>query len=137
MPCVQHDHVVQTLPAYGADDAFAVRVLPGRRACDEDFLDSHAFHAVLEVVAVDAIAIANEKTRRFFIREGVDDLLGGPFGVGIRGDAEVNDTPPVMAERNEDVPDTKRDCGDDEEVAAGDIGNVIGQERSPGLLCLA
>ncbi len=39
---------------------------------------AHAFHAVLEIVAVDAVAIANEKTQGFFVWEGVDDLLGGP-----------------------------------------------------------
>ena len=133
MPFVEHDHVIQTFSAYGADDAFAVRILPGRRGCDQDFLDAHVFDALLEVVTVDAIAIADEKTRCFVVRESVDDLLGGPFGVGIRGDVEVNDLPPVMAEHDEDVQDAKRDCRNDEEVAGGDIGNVIGQKRSPSL----
>ena len=66
----------------------------------------YVFHTVLEVVAVDAIAIANEQTRRFFIREGVNDLLGGAFSERVRGDADVNETPPVIAEHNEDVQDT-------------------------------
>ena len=65
--------------------------------------------------------------------ESVDDLLGRPFGVGIRGNVEVNDLPPVMAEYDEDVQDTEGHGRDREEVAGGELGNVIGQERSPGL----
>jgi hypothetical protein len=57
MPFVQHDRMVQTLPAYGADHAFAVRILPGKRRRNEDLLDAHAFDSLLEVVCVDAIAI--------------------------------------------------------------------------------
>ena len=133
MSFAQHDHMVQALPAYGADHAFAVRILPGRRGRDEGFLDAHAFNVLLEVVTVDVIAIADQKTWNRLVREGIDDLLAGPFGVGIRGDTEVNDAPPVMAEHKEDVQDTKRDSGNSEEVAGGDIGNVIGQERSPSL----
>ena len=107
MPFIQYDQVVQTFPANGTDDAFAVRVLPGRARCDRDFFDSHAYHAVLEVFAVDAVAIANEKTWCFLVREGVDDLLGGPFGVGIRGNIEMNDLPPIVTEHDEDVQDTE------------------------------
>ena len=54
MGLAQYDHMVQTLPAYAADNALAVRILPGRRGRDEDFVDLHAFESLLEVVAVDA-----------------------------------------------------------------------------------
>ena len=60
-------------------------------------------------------------------------LLGGPFGVGIRRNVEVNHLSPVVMENDEDVQDAKRDCGNSEEVAGGDIGNVIYEERSPSL----
>ena len=107
--------MVQTLSAYGADDSFALRILPGRGGRDEDFVDAHAFDSLLEVVTVDAIAIADQKTWGRLVLEGIDDLLGGPCGVGIRGDAKVNDAPPIMAEHKEDVQDAKRDCGNSEE----------------------
>jgi hypothetical protein len=95
--------------------------------------NTHALDTLREVVAVDAVAIANQKTRCFFVREGVDDLLGGPFGEGIRGNVEVNHLSPVVTENDEDVEEAKRDCGNSEEVAGGDIENVIFQERSPSL----
>ena len=97
MPFIQHDDVVETLSPYGADDPFAVRILPGRAWCDRDFFDSHVLDAVLEIITVDAIAITDKKTRGFFVRKGVDDLLGRPFGVGICGDVEVNDSPPAVS----------------------------------------
>ena len=81
MPFVQHDHVVQTLPANAADDPFAIGILPGRPWCNRDFFNTHALDTLGEVITVDVIAIANEKTWRFLVREGVDDLLAGPFSV--------------------------------------------------------
>ncbi len=58
----QHDHVVQAFAADGANDSLSVRVLPRRSRRSGDFVDSHALDAVLEIVAVDAVAIAKEKT---------------------------------------------------------------------------
>ena len=117
MPFAQHDHVVQTLSTYRADNTFAIRVLPRRAWCDRDFFDVHAFHAILEIVAVDAVTITNEKTWRLLIRESVDDLLGSPLGVGIRGNVEVNHLPPVVTDHDEDVQDTKGHGRNGEEVA--------------------
>ena len=103
MSLVQHDRVVQTFSAYRTDDAFTIRILPGRAWCDGSFFDAHGFDASLEVVAVDSIPIADEKTGRFFVRGDIDDLLGGLFGVRIRGHVEVNDQSPVVTEHDEDV----------------------------------
>ena len=63
----QHDYVVQAFPADGANDSFSEGILPGRSRRSEDFVDSHTFDAVLEIVAVDAIAIAKEKTWGFLV----------------------------------------------------------------------
>jgi len=48
---------------------------------------------------IDAIAIANEKTRGFLVREGVDDLLSSPFGVGICSDVEVDNLATIVTKR--------------------------------------
>ena len=109
MTFVQHDQVIQTFSAYGADHAFAVWILPWRAWCNKDFLDAHAFNSLLEVVTVDAIAIADEKPWGRLVREGVDDLLGGPFGIRIRGNVEVNDLSPIVTEKDENVQDAEGD----------------------------
>jgi hypothetical protein len=53
----------------------------------EDFLDAHAFDALPKVLAVDAVAVAEEIGGCGVVREGVDELLGGPGGGGMLGDA--------------------------------------------------
>ena len=80
-----------------------------------------------------AVRILPGCPRCFFVREGVDDLLGGSFGVGMVGHVEVNDPSPVMTQHNEHVQNSECDRRNDEEVAGSDVGNVIGQERSPRL----
>ncbi len=57
----------------------------------------YGFDAFGEVVAIDAVAVANEETWCFLVREGIDDLLGGPFGVGIYHNVEVNDLSPFVS----------------------------------------
>ena len=133
MGFVQDDHVVQTFSAYGTDDAFAIGILPGRAWCDRDFFDPHAFDAFCEVIAVDAVAITKEKTWCFLVRESVDDLLGGPPGVGIRGHVEMNHVSPVVAEDDGNVQHPEGHGGNREEIASGDIWQVIVQKRPPGL----
>ena len=103
MPFANHDHMVEALPTYRSDDSFTNRILPRRARCDRDFFNTHAFDTLGEVVAVDAVAVADAKTRDFLVREGIDDLLGRPCGVEIYGNVEVNDAPPIMAERDEDL----------------------------------
>ena len=133
MPFIQHDDMVETLSSYGADDPFTIRILPGRSWSDGNFFDIHAFHATCKIVSIDAITIADKKTWCFIVRKSVDDLLGGPFGVRIRGNIEVNDLSPVVTEYDEDVEDAKRDCGNREEIAGRNVRNVIIQKRSPSL----
>jgi len=99
---------------------------------DRDFFDAHALHALLEVLAINAVAIANEKTWCFLVREGVDDLLGGPFGLGICGDVEVDNLATIVTHHDESVQNAESDGRHREEVTGSDIGNVIVQKRSPG-----
>ena len=130
---VQHDHVVQAFAADGADDSFSVGILPGRSRRSGDFVGSHAFDAVLEIVAVDAVAIAKEKTWCLLVREGVDNLLGSPLGIGSRCNVKVNDLPAIVPEHDENVEHAKRNRRHGKESARGDVRNMIFDERSPSL----
>ena len=60
-------------------------------------------------------------------------MLYRPFGVGIYRNVEVNDLSPFVTENNEDVQDAEGYRGNREEVAGGDVDNMIVQECSPGL----
>ena len=80
-------------------------ILPGGTRCDRNFFNTHALDTLREVVTVDAVAITNQETRCFFVREGANDLLSCPFGVGIGGNVEANHLSPVVTENDEDVQD--------------------------------
>ncbi len=133
MGFIEHDDVIEALSPYGAADPFAVWILPGREWCDRHFFDTHAFDTFLEIVSINAIAITDEKTWCFIVRKSVDDLLGRPFGVRIRGNVEVNDLSPVVTEHDEDVQNAKCRCRNGEKVAGRNVVNVIIQKRSPSL----
>ena len=79
MGLVEHDDMVQTLAADRTDHSLAVRVLPRRTGCNQDFLDTHVLHTPRELVAIDAIPIAEKEAWGFVIGEGVDDLLRRPI----------------------------------------------------------
>ena len=102
MPFAQDQNVVQTLGSDGADEPFREGVLPWALRSGEDFTDSHALHALLKYVAVNAVAIANEIRWCAIIRESVNDLLGGPVGGGVLGHVEVDDASAVMGEHDQD-----------------------------------
>ena len=57
---------------------FAIGIPPGRTWRGWDFFNTRAFDTIDKVVAVDAVAIANEKTGGFLIRE--DGLRVRTFG---------------------------------------------------------
>jgi hypothetical protein len=69
--------------------------------------DPHALQAVPKLLAVDAIAVAEEIGRRGLVREGVHELLSRPGGRGMLGDVEVDDSPAVVSEHHEDEEDAE------------------------------
>ena len=52
MPFAEHDQVIHTFSAHGADDAFAVGILPGRTWRDRDFFNAHAFDCASPAIFV-------------------------------------------------------------------------------------
>ena len=54
---VEHDHMIQTLAAYRADDALDVRSLPWRTGRRKHFLDAHIPDLLHEIDAEDPIPI--------------------------------------------------------------------------------
>lgn len=60
MAFVQNDDVIEALPAYGADQAFDIGILPGRARGGEYLFDTEAAHTATKPDVVDAVAIAQE-----------------------------------------------------------------------------
>ena len=91
-----------------------------------------ALDPALEVSAVDGIAIAEEVSGAGLVRERVDDLLGGPRGRGLVGDADVDEFSAVVAEYHEAEEEAKGQGRYDEEVDGRDVVTVSSQEGPPG-----
>ena len=103
MGFAENDHVVQTLAANAADQAFGERILPGRLRGNEHFLDAHAGDATPEALAVAAVAIPEEKARRLVKGKRLAELLRNPNRSWVSRDLEVNHAAAVVTKDDEDI----------------------------------
>ena len=83
MPFAEHDHVIQTFPPNRPDEPLGERILPRALWRREHLFDAHALHAAPKVLAVDAVAVAEQIGRRGVIWKGIHELLGGPVRGGM------------------------------------------------------
>jgi hypothetical protein len=88
---VEQDDVVQALSTYCPDETIAREALPRRPLRDHG---CRRADVRLEVHAVDAVTVAKQKTRCFLVGRRPHDLLGGSARGRVRGDAEMNHSPP-------------------------------------------
>ena len=57
---MKNDDVIQTIPAYGSNQAFNKRTLPRGARRSDDFLDAQAFDPPMYGFAVDAISVPQQ-----------------------------------------------------------------------------
>src|SRR3989442_4653700 len=99
----QDDDMIETLAADRVDEPLREGVLPRAVGRCEHFTDPHALHSLPERVTVNAVPIAEEIGRRGVVREGVNELLGGPGGGGMLGHVEVEDVPAAVGVDDQEV----------------------------------
>lgn len=63
---------------------------------------------------------------------GTDDR-GGSGGSGMRGHVEVNDTPTMVSEDDQDEEDAEASGGNGKEIDRDQVANVVHEERPPRL----
>jgi hypothetical protein len=86
---VEHDDEIEAFAANRTDDVLGEGIRPGSARCDDDLANAQALDPALEIGPVDGIAIAEEVGGAGLVREGVDDLLGGPRGRGMVGNTPM------------------------------------------------
>jgi hypothetical protein len=94
MVAEHHHHMVQTLSPDGANEALAERIRPralGRREEFRPFTQRRNGRPK-------TWSRSRSRYGGGIVREGVDDLLGGPRHGRALGDVEVRHAPPVMGE---------------------------------------
>src|SRR5450631_420650 len=133
MALTEDDDVVETLPPYGSHEAFGIWILPRRPRCGEDLLDAEALDATAELVAENAVAVADHEPRRRVLGESLDDLLGGPCRAGVLGDVAVKNAAAVMGQDEEDIKNAKRRRRNSEEIDRCQRAEVVVEKSAPGL----
>jgi hypothetical protein len=130
---VEHDHVIQTLEAYRADDALDVRSLPWRTRRRKHFLDAHISDLLHEIVAENPVPISQEITRCRVPGKRVPELLSGPFCGRMRRYADVENPAPVVCQHQEHVQDLEPDGWHGEEVDRDQALEMVGKKGPPSL----
>jgi hypothetical protein len=80
MGLAENDDVIEALAADGADDAFDERILPGCPWSNAHLSNPQAGDVPGEGLAVDGIPIAEHISGSGLLREGLENLAGGPVG---------------------------------------------------------
>ena len=76
---VDNDNVIQAFPPDRSDHPFGVGILPGRVRSAQHFVDAKPGGRLAKYFAVNAVAVAQQKTRSRIPGEGLQELPGGPL----------------------------------------------------------
>src|SRR5262245_32199034 len=85
MSVTEHNNVVKAVPPDRADKPLRISVLPRRSRCDRPIPNAHRSKAAHEDLAIDAIPIANDVSRRLLPAISLGELMGNPCGIRMRG----------------------------------------------------
>jgi hypothetical protein len=122
---VEHDHVVETLSADGADKSFGEGIWTRTSSSGEDFLEAHAREARPECLAVDLVAISQKVLRWIHPRERLDHLLYRPPGRRVLSDVEVEHTASKVGEDQEHEENLVADSREDKEVDGDYVPDMV------------
>jgi hypothetical protein len=95
------------LPPNGSPHRLAARAI----GAPEYLLDAHPHHLLHEVHSEDSIPIAQEITGRRLPREGLAQLLHGPFRCRTNRDAKMQNAPPLMRQHHKHIQDLEPNRG--------------------------
>ena len=126
-------HVVETLAANTADQAFGGWILPGRMWGGDHLFDLPSSYPPLKIVSVDRIPVSEQEAWSRVFRKGLDHLLRSPGGGWMIRDVEMNNSTSFMQKDDEAVKLTECRGGDSKEIDANDVPSMIGEESLPSL----
>src|SRR5260221_3351250 len=80
MPLAEHNNMVKTIPSDRTDQPLRISVLPWRPWRDRPIPYTHCSKPLDDDIAIDAIPIANDISRRLLPAVGLGQLTGNPMG---------------------------------------------------------
>src|SRR5579872_547450 len=128
---IQRNDMIQYLAAATADPALSHSVLPRTAHARANSLDTTGlekpeyFAAELRVTVEHDVLVATGK------RQSLPELLDDPIAGRMRGDIEMQNSPPIMLDYKEAKKHAKRYGWNCEEVESGDHFAVIVEEGQP------
>ena len=133
MSLVEHDHVVETLAAQRADQAFLVWILPRGPRRGPDIRQAEGGDRPPESLVEDRVAVVQEHARGHVPGERLAQLLARPRRCRPRRHVDVQDAPALMGEDNEHEQHATGEGRHGEEVERDERAGVILEEGAPRL----
>src|SRR6478672_7316218 len=112
MSFAEHNNMVKTIPSDRADEPLRVSVLPGRPWRDRPIPYTHCSKPLDDNLAIDAIAIANDISRRLLPAVGFGQLTGNPMGARACGHTQPQKLAAGMLQDQKSIQQPKRDRRD-------------------------
>ena len=131
MPFVEHDHVVEQIPAAVADTSFRHTVLPGAAEAGSFRLDAEVLHRVDDFLIEVCAAIEDQVFGSRVIRECLAQLLNNPCARWMSGDIAVKNPPPVVSDDEETVENAEGERWHGEEIHRRNGFTMIAQKCHP------
>ena len=103
MMLANYDHMIQAFTSNRADQSFGIAVLPRRSRRGRSVTNAHRSNTPGEWLAIDAVPITNQISRRWVPAARFADLPSDPFGGRMRGDAKPHNSPPVVSDNQQSV----------------------------------
>ena len=131
MPASQNDHVIQAFSADGSYDALRAWTLPGRAGHRGHFLNAKCSDLATKSRAVDRIVVAQQKPRSGVSAACLEQLPCSPLCTRVCHDIEVQDSPAIVAQDDENKQDAKRRRRHSEKIKRKNVTGVIFQKCLP------
>jgi len=133
VPFAKHNDMVKAVPPDRSDEPLRTSVLPGWPRCDRPISNAHRSETAEKDLAIDAIPVANDISRRRLPPVCLDDLTSNPFGARMRGYTQPQKLTTTVPQDQESVQQPKRDRGDHEQIHRGNAVGMIAKEGLPAL----
>lgn len=96
---IDHDQMIEALGTNRPDDPLGNRVGLRRPGRCPHASDRQARQPAVEVTAIDGVAVVDEETWPSASRSGLKELVPDPGGGRTAGDVEVDEFPPLVADK--------------------------------------
>src|SRR6478609_3497594 len=133
MGFIQRNDVIEKLATAASDPAFGSSILPGRLDPSSLYFQPGRFQEIGNSSIELRVMVENDITAAHSLREGLAELLQGPFSGGMTGHVEVQDLASAMVDHKQAIQKLERDGWDREEIECDDHLTVVLKEGQPVL----